>query len=267
MDQTLIDQTLIDQTFIDRGGAVGLRSFDTQEEAATEHYHGVLRLLTIQLQSKIKDLRKSHGMKAAGKLVWSTIGSLESLAENLVDSSLALVAGADPVKVRSQAAFENLLQKTRSELGPATRQQAAYLDKTLRLWSVISAILNDEYARLRPAVYEDMRSQLDDMVYDGFLQDLDPLRLQHYPRYLDAMQVRLQVIDKDPHRDADRMQQVSPYWEQYLELLQDGREYDDAVDNYRWLIEEFRVSLFAQQLGTASKVSVKRLKQAWKKID
>ena len=63
------------------------------------------------------------------------------------------------------------------------------------------------------------------------------------------------------------MQQVSPYWEQYLELLQDGHEYDDAVDNYRWLIEEFRVSLFAQQLGTASKVSVQRLKHAWKKID
>jgi len=254
------------QQSMNQAGAVGLRSFDTQEEAANEHYHGVLRLLTIQLQSKIKDLRKSHGMKAAAKLAWSTIGSLDTLAENLVDSSLALVAGAEPVNVRSQVSFENLLKNTRSELGPATRQQAAHLDKTLRLWSVISAILDDEYAQLRPAVYEDMRSQLDDMVYDGFLQDLDPLRLQHYPRYLQAMQVRLEGIDKDPHRDADRMQQVSPFWEQYLELLQHGREYDDAVDNYRWLIEEFRVSLFAQQLGTSSKVSIKRLKQAWNKI-
>ncbi len=163
--------------------------------------------------------------------------------------------------------IEKLLNRTRSGLGPAVRQQAGYLDKTLQLWSAISATLNDEYARLRPAVFEDMRSQLDDMVYDGFLQDLDPLRLQHYPRYLEAMQVRLQGIDKDPRRDAERMQQVSPYWEQYLELLQDGREYDESVDVYRWLIEEFRVSLFAQQLGTADKVSVKRLRQAWKEID
>jgi ATP-dependent helicase HrpA len=252
---------------VDQQDAVGLRSYDTAEEASTEHYYGVLRLLSIQLQSKIRDLRKSYGLSAASKLAWSTLGSTEMLAEQLVDSSLALVVGAAPTKVRSQSAFEQLLTTTRAELGPATRRQAKFLDKTLQLWSGISAILNDEYAHLRPAVYEDMRGQLDDMIYDGFLQDLDPTRLRHYPRYLQAMQIRLQGIDKDPHRDADRMGQVSPYWEQYVQLLQDGHEYDENVDVYRWLIEEFRVSLFAQQLGTASKVSVQRLRQAWKKID
>lgn len=252
---------------VDQYDAVGLRSFDTPEEAAIEHFHGVLRLLSIQLHNKMRDLRKNHGLSAKSKLAWSTIGSTEDLAEQLVENTLALVAGAAPGKVRSESGFKPLLTKTRTELGPAARKQANFLDQTLQLWSVISATLDDEYARLRPAVYADMRSQLDDMVYDGFLQDLDPLRLQHYPRYLEAMQIRLQGIDKDPHRDADRMQQVGPFWEQYLQLLQDGHEYDETVDTYRWLIEEFRVSLYAQQLGTAGKVSLQRLKQAWKKIE
>ena len=115
-------------------------------------------------------------------------------------------------------------------------------------------------------VYNDMRSQLDDMLYDGFLHDLAAERLMHYPRYLEAMKIRLAGIDKDPQRDAARMAEVKPFWRQYLELLEQGHDYDHAVDEYRWLLEEYRVSLFAQQLGTRSKVSKQRLKKAWQKI-
>jgi ATP-dependent helicase HrpA len=111
-----------------------------------------------------------------------------------------------------------------------------------------------------------MRSQLDDMLYDGFLHELSPSRLEHYPRYLEAMRIRLQSVEKDLHRDAARMQEINPFWQQYLLFLEQGRDYDDKVDEYRWLMEEFRVSLFAQQLGTRAKVSAQRLRKAWQKI-
>ena len=111
-----------------------------------------------------------------------------------------------------------------------------------------------------------MRSQLDDMLYDGFLHELPPERLEHYPRYLEAMRIRLESIEKDPNRDAERMAQVEPFWHQYLQLLEQGRDYDEAMDEYRWLMEEFRVSLFAQQLGTRAKVSVQRLRKARQKV-
>jgi ATP-dependent helicase HrpA len=62
------------------------------------------------------------------------------------------------------------------------------------------------------------------------------------------------------------MKEVEPFWRQYLDLLERGRDYDEIVDEYRWLLEEFRVSIFAQQLGTRAKVSVKRLEEAWRKI-
>ena len=251
---------------VDQLDAVGLRSFDTAEEAALEHHYGVLRLLALQLSGKLRDLRKHHGLSAAGRLAWSAKGSTEALITDLLESCLALAAGSKPASVRSGQAFEQLLAHVRAELGLLTRRQAGHLNKTLKLWEQISVTLDDDYARRRPDVFNDMRSQLDDMVYDGFLQDLPAARLEHYPRYLEAMQLRLAGVEKDPHRDAGRMQQVQPFWQQYLQLLEDGHNYDDHVDRYRWLVEEFRVSLFAQRLGTGTKVSVQRLQQAWKKI-
>jgi ATP-dependent helicase HrpA len=177
-----------------------------------------------------------------------------------------LLAGHQPVAIRDGATFAALLEKIRSELGLSFRRQAGHLNKTLKLWSELSNTLDDAFFRYRPDVYNDMRSQLDDMVYENFLHELSPERLQHYPRYLEAMLIRLASVDKDPHRDAVRMQQIDPFWRQYLQLLEQGRDYNEAVDEYRWLMEEFRVSLFAQQLGTSAKVSVQRLQKAWRKI-
>ncbi len=252
---------------VDQHDAVGLRSFDTAEEAATEHQQGVMRLLALQLGGKLRDLKKHHCLGTEGLLAWSSQGSTETLVADLVESCLALAAEYKPVGVRSKQAFEELLTGVRAELGSLARQQSDHLNQVLKLWGNISATLDDDYARLRPDVFRDMRSQLDDMVYDGFLRDLEPSRLRHYPRYLEAMQVRLNGVDKDPHRDANRMQQVESFWHQYLQLLEDGHDYNESVDTYRWLLEEFRVSLFAQQLGTRVKISTQRLNKAWQAID
>lgn len=251
---------------VDQGDAVGLRLFDTAEEAALEHHHGVLRLLALKLDSKLRNLRKHHGLSAAGLLAWSAAGSAESLLDGLVESSLALVSGEQLFKVRDELAFGNLMKDIRAKLGITFRKQANHLDKMLKLWSDLSKALDDNYYQHRPEVFNDMRSQLDDMVYEGFLQELSPERLEHYPRYLEAMAIRLASVEKDPQRDALRMKEIRPFWQQYLQLLEQGREYDEAMDEYRWLMEEFRVSLFAQQLGTHTKVSVQRLQKARQEI-
>jgi ATP-dependent helicase HrpA len=252
---------------IDQGDTVGLRMFDTAEEAALEHRRGVLCLLALKLGSKLRDLRKHHGLSSAALLAWSAVGSTEILIDDLLEHGLELAAGKRPAGIRDEAAFTALLDKVRAGLGLLFRRQADHLDRSLRLWSELSNALDDAYHDHRPDVFNDMRSQLDDMVYEGFLKDLSPRRLKHYPRYLEAMRIRLVGVDKDPHRDAIRMQQIEPFWHQYLQLLEQGRDYDEAVDKYRWLMEEFRVSLFAQQLGTCAKVSVQRLHKAWQEID
>ena len=251
---------------VDQGDSVGLRLYDTAEEAAQEHYEGVMRLIALQLSSKLRGMRKQHGLSASVLLAWSAAGSPESLIDGLLQSSLELTVGHQLAGVRNDMAFKALLDKTRAELGLEFRKQSGYLNKTLKIWSEISKQLDDSYYNKRPDVFNDMRAQLDDMVYEGFLQELSPARLAHYPRYLEAMSIRLMSVESDPHRDAIRMREVEPFWHQYLNLLEEGRDYNESVDTYRWLLEEFRVSLFAQQLGTRAKVSIKRLREAWKKI-
>ena len=189
------------------------------------------------------------------------------MVDGLLESSLSLLAGNRPARIRDEAAFDELLESVKADLGMLFRNQSGHVNKALKIWTETTKILNDSYYNARPEVYNDMRSQLDDMMYDGFLHELSPARLEHYPRYLEAMRIRLASVEKDPHRDAERMQAVEPFWQQYLQLLEQGRDYDENVDDYRWLMEEFRVSLFAQQLGTGVKVSVQRLTKAWQKID
>ena len=251
---------------VDQGDSVGLRMFDTFEEAALEHHHGVLRLLALQLGLKLRDLRKNHGVSRAALMAWSAAGSTESLLDGLVENNLALAAGHRPAGIRDENAFMAFLKDVRAELGLLFRNQSGHLNKALKIWSEVSNTLDDSYYQRRPDVFNDMRSQLDDMIYEGFLQELSPERLEHYPRYLEAMSVRLVSVEQDPYRDVARMQEIEPFWQQYLQLLEQGRDYDERVDEYRWLMEEFRVSLFAQQLGTRAKVSRQRLQKAWQKI-
>jgi ATP-dependent helicase HrpA len=112
-----------------------------------------------------------------------------------------------------------------------------------------------------PASYGDLRGQLDALLAPGFLRDLPRARLEHLPRYLKAMRLRAEKLRSDPARDHSRMQQVLPYWRRVLEARAGGDK-SEALDTLRWLVEEWRVSVFAQELKTAGPVSGKRMAQA-----
>jgi ATP-dependent helicase HrpA len=111
----------------------------------------------------------------------------------------------------------------------------------------------------------DMRGQLERLVYSGFLRDVPPDWLRHYPRYLQAMRIRLDRLRARPEKDAQQLTELAPLWEQWLR--QGGRESDEAAASgvpMRWLLEELRVSLFAQELKTLVPVSVKRVQRQWR---
>lgn len=251
---------------VDQQTGVGLRLFDTSEEAAGAHAEGVLRLLSLAMPDKFSFLRKHSGLNRQSLLAWAGLGSVEGLIEDLVWSSLLRAAG-DVSLVRDGLAFERLSQEVRKALGMECRKQADLLNELLPGHHRISKLLQSDLAVQFPAAIADMRSQLDDLIYEGFLGQLEKDRLEHYPRYLTAMEVRLQALPLDPRRDAQRMTAVTPWWSRYLErLAEEGCVYDSALDEYRWLLEEYRVSLFAQKLGTAVKTSPKRLAAAWKSV-
>ncbi|MEM9301242.1 MAG: DUF3418 domain-containing protein, partial [Pseudomonadota bacterium] len=119
---------------------------------------------------------------------------------------------------------------------------------------------------LFPGAWEDLDGQLGYLVYPGFLTEVPLARLRHYPRYLRAMQERIERLELDPAADAGRQDRVAGFWEGYLRRVAELEDYPAELDEFHWLLEEYRVSLFAQRLRTASKVSAKRLAAAWQAV-
>jgi ATP-dependent helicase HrpA len=251
---------------IDQQQTVGLRLFDTAGDAAYAHLEGVRRLLSIGLKDKLHYLEKHHGIAQQALLVWSVFGTNAVLIGDLAWSCLCAVVDRRAAGVRDVSSFEQLLSEARSAIGAEFQRRARQLESVLVSTGEVMRIMNGGLEQRRPEVFDDISSQLQDLVYEGFLRDLEPGRLQHYPRYLEAMHFRLQRQELDPARDAELMARVNVHWTRYLELIQSGVEYDEALDQYRWLVEEYRVSIFAQKLGTAEKTSTKRLSESWRKV-
>jgi len=251
---------------VDQQDAVGLRLFETRDEAAWAHTGGVMRLLALGLADKRKYLRNHHGLERAALLAWSLVGGADDLVEGLFWRSLADTAfeGREPFlhDVRDAESFEALARRVRSRIGRVSVLRAGELGASLVLYGEVAKQLGALAARWPEAV-ADAEAGVDDLVYPGFVEEIEAGRLGHYPRYLQAAAERLAQLQQNPQRDAQRMAEIQPWWRRYQLAIEAGRPYDEALDAYRWLLQEFRVSLFAQRLGTAEKVSPKRLAAAW----
>jgi ATP-dependent helicase HrpA len=117
--------------------------------------------------------------------------------------------------------------------------------------------LREQTARSH-AASEEIRDQLDHLIYRGFITATPPHWLMQIPRYLKAIALRLERLDRDPARDRQRAARIQPLWQAYKERLKTKGETPELV-RFRWLLEEFRVSVFAQELGTLEPVSEARL--------
>ncbi|QOC21898.1 ATP-dependent RNA helicase HrpA [Wenzhouxiangella sp. AB-CW3] len=250
---------------VDQGRQAGVRLFDTVEEARQAHFDGLAALLQVALKDKWKYLGRDHGLSREAQLAWTRVEDVSSLTESLRRLALRTFL-ADAWQVRDADAFHRLQTEIRQQLIERYRSAASDLDACLLQWHELSLRL-DGLEDAAPRAVADMRSQLDDLMYAGFPDDIQADRLAHYPRYLQALAQRLDALEIDPVRDDQRMAEISPWWHRYLEYLGDGGWYTPALDRFRWLVEEFRVQVFAQRLGTDGKVSRKRLEQAWSDVE
>jgi len=246
----------------DQETAVGLRLYDTWEEAALSHIDGVMRLLVINLKDKLGYLEKHHGLSSRALMCWSPFGPTGNLVTELVWKSLIETAG-ELTRIRDKSAFQSLLNRVRIEVANKSLELAGLLNEALDHYGKVVSGLDNRTRQHWPETCDDVETQLGDLIYAGFLSELEPGRLKHYPRYLKAILERLEQNRQNPQRDRQRMALVNPWWNRYIQALQRGELYDEHLDAFRWLLEEYRVSLFAQRLGTDGKVSEKRLEQSW----
>ncbi|MFC5524670.1 ATP-dependent RNA helicase HrpA [Rhodanobacter ginsengisoli] len=251
---------------VDLGETVALRVFERSDEARDAHRHGVVRLLRNALASETKQARRRLPIGNALALKYAPLGSVDGLREDLLEGGFGDLLERHELDVRTAAAFEQLRVQCARELFGAGVERLKLAEPVIEAQAELKPWLQPPLLGFARASYDDLREQFDALLTPGFLRELPTTRLAHFPRYLKAMRLRGERLRQDPAKDQQRMLQVMPYWRAYLQHRAAGAD-ASGLEELRWLIEEWRVSLFAQELKTAEPVSAKRLAKALAALD
>ncbi|TAL83264.1 MAG: ATP-dependent RNA helicase HrpA [Rhodanobacter sp.] len=246
---------------VDLGEAVALRVFERHDEALEAHRRGVLRLLRNALASDARQARRRLPISHPLALKYAPLGGVEGLRDDLLEGGFGDLLERHELDVRTAGAFEGLRVQCSRELFAAGVERLKLAEPIIEAQAEAKSWLQPPLPGFARASYDDLHEQLEALLVPGFLRELPPSRLAHYPRYLKAMRLRAERLRQDPSKDQQRMLQVMPYWRAYLQHRAAGAEAETLAE-LRWLIEEWRVSLFAQELKTAEPVSAKRLARA-----
>jgi ATP-dependent helicase HrpA len=244
---------------VDLGDAVALRVFERSDEAREAHVQGVVRLLRNAMATDMKQARRRLPVSNPLALKYAPLGGVDGLREDLVEGGFSDLLERHALDVRTAGAFEALRTQASRELFGAAVERLKLAEPIIEAQADLKPWLDPPLMGFARASYDDLREQLDALFTPDFLRELPTARLQHYPRYLKAMRLRAERLRQDPAKDQQRLLQVLPFWREYLKHRAAGSE---GLDELRWLIEEWRVSLFAQELKTAEPVSAKRLTRA-----
>jgi ATP-dependent helicase HrpA len=247
---------------LDEGTTVGLGVFGSAEEAAARHRHGVRRLLVLALPFAADPTARLDTMQRLG-LAGSPYSSVGDLLDDVRAAILSDVVDAHP-PARAPGEYAALVAAGREALAARTDPVVDQVLRVLADWRDTDRALSGRAELVTLPALQDMREQLARLVTRGFLAEAGADRLRRFPTYLLAIRRRRERLDERVARDRQLMDQVRPRDEAYLHqvaALQAGRPPGDALRQARWMLEEYRVSLFAQQLGTDGPVSDQRIRK------
>ncbi len=268
-------QTLIGfPALMDLGDAVAIEVFDEPEVAMARHREGLRRLFALQIKDALKYLEKNlpglMTMATAYMQVGKTDsgsggGTLEELRSQIIGLALDRAFLAEPLPT-DEAAFKKRVDEGRGRLTLISTEIARNAGLILTEYAVATRKLQD--SRPPADVATDVAQQLQRLVPKRFLLSTPYTQLQHFPRYLKAVQLRLDKLRADPARDAAKLAELRPQDQRFWRLVAERKGVQDArLQELRWLLEELRVSFFAQELRTPQPVSVKRLDKAWSQLN
>ncbi|MCP1304440.1 ATP-dependent RNA helicase HrpA [Halomonas sp. R1t8] len=240
--------------------------FDHPAKAAAVHQEGVARLAIAKRPEQVKAIKRLPGVEKCA-LLFAKVGSKQALVDDLLLAVFTQVVATHPLP-RSANEFTERLKATESELIPYAASLLTRIEEALKGHLAVTKVLKGKLNFALALVYSDVSAQMQRLVCPGFIRDAGEW-LSEYPRYTEAALIRLEKAARERGRDQMMMQDV-----QALEARFDARRKserrgaaeDPELVAFGWWIQELRVSLFAQQLGTQMPVSVKRLEKRWEEI-
>ncbi len=249
---------------VDQDNAVGLRFFETEEQAEQEHTQGIKRLIQLKYPKITKQCQKINpNLKA--NLAWDSLATDKKLIDAVIDTRLeAGIAAHNPV--RTQSDFDQLAEQLSSNLYRDVYQWLEILNQVIIKWYETWQAIESHSESLSDDSYADMIQELDYLIYDGFLKIVQLDQLKNYLRYLEALTMRLETALHSPQKEADKLNQLTEVSEPFYQMCEQAEIFTQTHQEFLMTLQEYRVSLFAQSLGTQQKVSSKRLKNLFKQI-
>ncbi len=271
----------------DKGDSVWLTASESKERAQMLHQHGVRRLFMLTRNRDLRRLRKTlsglerlelaYAAVHASPPAWQVQNGQFGLAveadarvsDQILHVAITRALGESGLAVRKEAEFRAVSKNALSSLPALAAELCALCEDILDRHRRIHRTLDENPPPGRAESIDDIRSHLDTLVYRGFILSTPLEQLENYPRYLEALERRIEKIRLGGARDADKVSAIASHWERFVARAVDhlarGRS-DPERERYRWMMEEYRVSLFAQEVGTAYPVSQKRLDSQWAKV-
>ncbi|NML96893.1 ATP-dependent RNA helicase HrpA [Paraburkholderia sp. RP-4-7] len=249
---------------VDRGTHCDVEVFDSPDEAARIHRAGLRRLFALQLKEPIKYLEKNLPGLREMAMQFMPRGTQEELRDQLIDTALDRACLQDPLPA-DDVSFHTRRDEGRSRLTLLAQEISRLVGQILSEYATVTKKLVQ--AKSFTAAYADMQNQLDGLIGKRFVVDTPYPQLAHFPRYLKGIAMRIDKLKADSARDARQFAEFQPLLQNYQRAVaQRGGVLDPRLSEFRWLLEELRISLFAQELRTPMPVSVKRLYKVWESM-
>ena len=247
---------------VDEKDAVGIKLFETEFEQSVAMQQGLRRLLLLNVPSPIKYLHEKLPNKAKLGLYFTPFGRVLDLIDDCIACAVDKLIADFGGFVWDEAGFEKLRDFVRENLNEVTVDIAQKVEQILSLNHALNQRLKGKMDFTMAFAFSDIKAQLGGLIYPGFVQKSGYDRLPDLQRYLQAVDKRIDKLAQDINRDRAamlRVEQVQQAYQQLLSKLPKSKPISDEVAEIRYMIEELRVSLFAQQLGTKYQVSEKRI--------
>jgi ATP-dependent helicase HrpA len=256
---------------VEEGGTVKEGRFSTLAEAEYQHRRALQKLLLQQLAEPAKFLRgKLPGLTELG-LLYRELGRVEALVEDILLASLdSCILDGEASLPRDGAGLASLAERKRGGWAEHAERLARLTLEILKLWHALQKRFKGKIDLTQAVALNDIKQQLSNLVYPGFVRDTPAQWLKELPRFLKAIELRLEKLGSQVQKDRVWSGELSNLWAQYQVRLakhrQEGKR-DAQLELYRWWLEEYRVSLFGQQLGTKVPISDKRLSKQWSLVE
>ena len=249
---------------VDMTDAVTIEVFDEPEVAAQKHREGLRRLFALQMKDALKYLEKNIPDLQKMAVAYMPLGSVDELRQQIIEVALDRAFLLDPLPA-DEFSFKKRIEEGRGRLTLIANEVARLAGVILIEYASATRKMKD--TKNAEDATADCAQQLQRLMSKKFLVATPWPQLQHYARYLKAIVLRLDKWRTDPARDAAKVLELKPLEQRYWRLVADRKgAVDDRMLEFRWLLEELRVSFFAQELKTPQPVSVKRLDKAWAQL-